>query len=364
MNTTPAPLHGEPSIQIQSDLVTAWLTLRGGHIAPVEFKLNGDTLAQPYSMAPWEPLDFPNQPPLLQVLRGDFFCLPFGADPGVPYPHGTPASAQWQVSCHQKASVELIQTKVTGHGCVVKRINLREGQRVLYQEHEMEGFDGDFSYGHHPILHIPEGVSCPLRTSPLKFGQVCPSVFANPDIGEHNSLLQGARFDSLQSVPLARGGTLDLSQYPHIEGCEDLVMVSPKEGLAWTALTFPGFVWLALRSTEQFPSTVLWLSNGGRPQAPWGGRHTRRIGVEDVCAYFAEGPTASASLPLASEGIKTAHTFSPDKTLMLRYAQGVHPIEGQPGLADLNPLESGDAVKLLFEDGQEATMPMNWDWLL
>ncbi len=365
MNSTPVPLHGEPSVKIQSDLTTAWLTLRGGHIAPVDFRLDDGMLAQPYSLAPWEPSDYPEQPPILQILRGDFFCLPFGADPGQTCPHGDPANARWQITKQDESSLALAQKDISNQGCIKKRVHLSKGQRVLYQEHLLDGFDGPFCYGHHPILHIPKGVSCPLRTSAFKFAQTCPSRFANPELGEHGCLAQGARFDSLSAVPLANGGTLDLRQYPHQSDCEDLLMLTPAEtGLAWTALTFPGYVWLSLRSTVQFPSTVLWLSNGGRPQPPWDGRHTRRIGVEDVCAYFAEGPAASTRQPLSNEGIKTAHHFTSGKTVLLRHAQGVHPVKGQPGLAELQPVEGEQTAKLIFEDGQAAYMPMDWHWLL
>ena len=68
--------------------------------------------------------------------------------------------------------------------------------------------------------------------------------------------------------------------------------------LAWTAVTLDGYAWIALKNPKQFPSTLFWISNGGRHYEPWNGRHKRRIGIEDACSYFHEGVESSRSKSL------------------------------------------------------------------
>ena len=70
-------VHGEPSCHLATPELDLDLTLRAGHVAPVVFHLPGRDVS-PYAMAPWTPDEFPDLPPLLSVLRGDFLCLPFG----------------------------------------------------------------------------------------------------------------------------------------------------------------------------------------------------------------------------------------------------------------------------------------------
>src|ERR1035441_8467944 len=73
-------IHGQPSWRLASSSAEAFVTELGGHLGPVTFDRKGRKL-QPYSVAPWaeEPAD-PSLPRIIKVLRGDFFCLPFGGN--------------------------------------------------------------------------------------------------------------------------------------------------------------------------------------------------------------------------------------------------------------------------------------------
>jgi hypothetical protein len=93
-------VHGQPSWRFASKEVEAWVTERGGHLGPVTFQC-GSHRVQPYSIAPWaeEKVD-PALPSILKVLRGDFFCMPFGANTRSfhheEHPaHGETANARW-----------------------------------------------------------------------------------------------------------------------------------------------------------------------------------------------------------------------------------------------------------------------------
>lgn len=357
-------LHGEPAYELASDCVRLFITPRGGQIAPVEFTLPEGGVAQPYSLAPWLPAECLDQPPLLQVLRGDFFCLPFGGSKSFSLPHGEPANASWQWLEQSTGRLSMRMDLTECNGTLIKELILHPGHRVLYQQHAISGLDGVFNYGHHPILHLPPDRPCPVRVSPFRFGQVYPAGFADKAAGETSTLQPGARFESLSAVPDTHGNTVSLASMPFTQGSEDLVMMTAAQsGLGWTAVTFPGFVWIALRNTRDFPSTLFWMSNGGRPQAPWLGKHTPRVGIEDVCSHFHDGVEIAREDRLAAEGIATGRCFRPHETVTLRHAQGICPVEGQPALQDLQPISGEDQVQLTFEDGQTTTMPLNWRWL-
>ena len=61
--------------------VELFLTQQGGQHAPGNFKLANGATVQPYFLSPWqERKPDLSSIPLLQYLRGDFFCLPFGGN--------------------------------------------------------------------------------------------------------------------------------------------------------------------------------------------------------------------------------------------------------------------------------------------
>src|SRR5689334_9331989 len=73
-------VYGQPSWRLASTEVEAYVTELGGQLGPVTFDRKGRKL-QPYSVAPWaEERLAPGTPPIIQALRGDFFCLPFGGN--------------------------------------------------------------------------------------------------------------------------------------------------------------------------------------------------------------------------------------------------------------------------------------------
>ncbi|MEO5960935.1 MAG: hypothetical protein ABIR80_17655 [Opitutaceae bacterium] len=334
-------IQGAPSWRLANNTVEAYLTRDGGHLAPVTFQTPHGSI-QPFAVAPWRPAELArNTPPILRPLRGDFFCLPFGGN-GTPFrgerhpPHGEPAGSRWQSariesSAHSTTLVTELSPTVRP-GRVVKRIELRAGETNLYCRHELSGFSGPMCAGHHAMLHFPADTTASLAFSPWHHGQICPLPFENAAQGGYFSLKTGAPFINLQRVPLAAGGTTDLSHYPARDGFEDLVMISSRarSGLGWSAATVsagqghPRYVWFALKNPRQLASTVLWHSNGGRHYAPWSSRHRRVIGIEEVTSYFHFGLAESAkSNPLSRRGVPTVLQLSPRRPTVIDYVMGV-----------------------------------------
>lgn len=327
-------IEGQNSWRLASDSVELFITETGGHMAPVTFK-SGSHVFQPFSIAPWcnEKLD-PSTLPLIQVLRGDFFCLPFGGNAtpwnGEKHPvHGQTANDKWTfVSSEQfdDASIIHLQMKTTVRpGVVDKRIALCAGQSVVYSMHAISGMSGPMSVGHHAMLKFNDSAgSGKISSSEFVHGQVLPIPFENPENGGYSTLKPGAVFDSLDKVEKIDGTFTDLSVYPARRGFDDLVAIVNKQNssFAWTAVTFnkDKWVWLSLKNPAILPQTVFWFSNGGRHYPPWNGRHINVLGVEETASYFHFGLAESVrNNPFAKQGFVTKITLQPEKTLIIPY---------------------------------------------
>ena len=370
-------VQGQPSWRLASGQVEAFVTEQGGQLGPVTFDRTGRKI-QPFSVAPWakEKPDF-KLPPILRVLRGDFFCLPFGGN-AAPFHdeqhpvHGETANAKWRLESLENRTKRKclhlrLATKIRP-GCVDKRIFLVEGQNVVYSRHTVSGMQGPMDLGHHAMLKFPDAPgSGALALSPFVYGQVFPEMFERPENGGYNSLKAGRTFDSLERVPTFGGETADLTTYPARRGFEDLVMVVSDATLpfAWTTVTFPkeGFVWFALKDPRILRNTVLWISNGGRYYPPWSGRHVNIMGLEEVTANFHYGLAESVKAnPISGQGYPTCVQLDPARPLVVPYIMGVAMIpSGFDRVAGIE--EANDGITLRSASGKKAFAAVALDFL-
>lgn len=361
--------YGAPSFSLNHDLVSLRITREGGMLAPVTFQL-GDRIVSPYSLSPWKPDEVDaGLPALLKNLRGDFFCLPFGPQENG-LPHGETANGAWSLISETEDSLTLGIDASDVVAKVTKTISLRAGQTAIYYEHRISGLEGDFSYGNHPILDlggIPEG-GARVSVSPFRWASVYPEVFSNPADGARQALKIGAIFSNLSEVPLADGGTTDLTRYPARAGNEDLVMMvsedaTPEQPFAWTAVVLDGYVWFSLKNPTDFPATLFWLSNGGRSAAPWRSRHLGRLGIEDVCSHFCDSVDLSRKDLLRNLAIQTSRSFMKDKPVTLRNIQAVAAVPEHFALvSSIAPAEK-NTVKITDVNGRTATAALDWSVL-
>lgn len=359
-------IHGAPSFSLGNDLVSLHITRDGGMMAPVGFRL-GDRIVSPYSLSPWKPDEVDAElPVLLKNLRGDFFCLPFGPQENG-LPHGETANCAWHFVSETESSLTLGIAASDVSASITKTISLRPGQTAIYYEHSISGLEGDFNYGNHPILdlsRIPEG-GARVSVSPFRWASVYPEVFSDPADGARQALKIGALFSDLGEVPLAEGGTTDLTRYPARAGHEDLVMMvsedaTPEQPFAWTAVVLDGYVWFSLKNPADFPATLFWLSNGGRSAAPWESRHLGRLGIEDVCSYFCDSVDFSRKDQLRNLSVPTTRRFEKDRTVTLRNIQAVAAVpENFALVASITPAGE-NTVKITDENGLTATAAVDW----
>jgi hypothetical protein len=372
-------IHGQPSWRLASTQVEAFVTELGGHLGPVTFDRE-DRKLQPYSVAPWveERID-PAEPTIIKLLRGDFFCLPFGGN-ATPYGkekhpvHGETANACWQFRSLEtqagRSCLHLsLQTKVRP-GRVDKRIWLVDGQNTIYSQHVVSGMSGPMNLGHHAMLKFPDAPgSGLLSTSRFVYGQVFPHAFELPENGGYSWLKQGAEFTSLETVPALNGETADLTRYPARRGFEDLVMMVSDAELpfAWTAVAFPKerYVWFALKDPRMLRETIFWLSNGGRHYPPWSSRHVNVMGLEEVTSNFHLGLAESARKnPISRKGFPTCLTLNPRKPLVVPYIMGVATIPaGFDRVASIQAARGNQAILLQSASGKQASAAVDLNFL-
>ncbi|MGC4013741.1 MAG: hypothetical protein QM755_04370 [Luteolibacter sp.] len=364
------PIHGEPSWQLSNDVVDLAVTRQGGHLAPVTFRI-GERTVSPYSLSPWTRDEISEDLPwLLRVLRGDFFCIPFAGSKELP-PHGDSANHEWSLLASSPDRLKLSIPGGVEGSAVEKILTLRSGETAVYQDHRLSGWDGDYNYGNHPILDLsglPEGAGR-VSVSPFRWASVFDGVFSNPDQEEYGLLAAGETFTDLRAVPLAAGGTTDLTRYPARAGSEDLVMMvnepsTSDQPFAWSAVVLDGYVWFSLKNPADFPATLFWLSNGGRHRSPWSARHLGRIGIEEVCSYYCYGLEEAREDRLADLGIPTSRHFHPDETVSLRIVQAVAAVPaGFGAVASIVP-DGLSQVVIRDEHGTAVTTAIDWPYVL
>jgi hypothetical protein len=368
---------GQPSWRLAHDTVEAFVTETGGHLGPVTFQLT-DRAVQPYHVAPWAETPPSGLPAMLQVLRGDFFCLPFGGN-AEPFdgeqhpPHGETANVAWSFDAldreGDRTTLRLGLDTADRPGHVTKAISLVDGHTALYQRHVIAEMHGPMSFGHHAMLHFPDREGSGLvATSPFAWGQTSPVPVEDPAERGYSLLQPGARFDTLDAVPTVENTTADLSRYPARRGYEDLVLLAspPDLKLAWTAVTFPeeGFVWFTLKDPRVLRQTILWVSNGGRHYAPWNGRHVNVLGLEEVTSYFHFGLAESAAPnPLSDAGFPTSVALdgTPFEVACVTAVAAVP--ANFDHVATFRPHPSRDAVTLTARSGASVSVPLDLSFL-
>jgi len=370
-------IFGQPSWSVRSSSVEAFVTETGGHLAPVVFD-RARRRIQPYSVSPWceEKVD---TIPLLKVLRGDFFCLPFGGNSnpfrGERHPvHGETANRRWRFESVERAkgraTLHLSMRTTVRRGRVDKRITVLDGHNAVYCQHVVSGMSGPMNFGHHATLKFPDQPGSGVLThSPIQFGMVYPTAPENPETFGYFTLKPGAKFSQLNRVPTTTGEWADLSRYPARRGFEDIALLAtkPVSPFAWVAVTFAaeGYVWFALKDPRVLRQMLLWHSNGGRHYPPWNGRHLNVLGIEDLTSYFAYGLAESARLnQLTKLGLKTCLNLMPHEPLTVNYIMAVAIVpRGFKDTKRIEPARNGQGVKLTSSTGKSVTVPLHTDFV-
>jgi len=280
-----------------------------------------------------------------QRLAGDFFCAPFGANDveGGP-PHGWSCNSHWTMAGAVPGRLTLALDRPVMGARIEMRLHLAADAPLLYQEHLIRGGQGGLSVAHHPMVRISGGGR--FFSSP-KMLAITPDA---PLEAGGNALACPARSSDLAAFPGADGQLVDLTRLPIAKGCEDFVSLieAPASSLGWSAVLREAEddIVFFVKNPRMLPLTAMWHSNGGRDYAPWAGRHTGVLGVEDACAAGLAGHAAALrENPINALGVPTALPLAADRTHRVAHVTG----------AIARP-EGWDCVTGIFVNGSSLTI--------
>jgi len=371
--------YGQECWVISSGKVELSLTKTGGHTAPVYFFRDTDAPLQPYYINPWYE-DASIEDAAIRVIRGNFFCLPFGGESthqGVRYvTHGETASRQWSFAerTDDGKSNTLTVKMETGEpqGRVEKRITLVEGENNVYTRHILTGYSGSFSLGYHATLALPERERAMAVSKAPGYTAFTPEVPLCRNGEDYSSLKGGLQLSDLTrtSTVWKDPDTADCTLFPDRRGFSDTLLVydaplKQADYPSWTAAAVPseGYLWFSLKNSAVLPSTMFWISNGGRKFSPWLGRN-RCLGLEDVCGYFAEGQAQSVRMDgRLGGGSPTVRSLSGLDGQGLNYIEGAVRIpEGFSRTAEVRFLPQ--AVQFISTEGITVETGVNWEFIV
>lgn len=319
--------------ELEWDGGSARIEALGGMIAPLRLRLSDGRTVEPLAIAPWTGAELPEGAPgILRGLRGDFPCLPFGGgDPGplagdwagLPHgadgpPHGHSSNADWDVSERDGALFgRIVYPEDSPVAELTQELRPAGAGRVEMALMVRVRRDCRLPMALHPIFRLSEeiggtqldlGRHGAIRVHPTLSGEdPCP-------------LLPDGSSDELSDLPGKDGTVRDYGRLPLAEPVESRLLVT-RAGGAVTLRHRPED-WSVRLSWDSaiLPNVMLWVSNRGRQQTPWHGRHLA-LGIEPCAAAFDIGRAASiADNPLTREGLTTAVRFRAAEPLVLRHA--------------------------------------------
>lgn len=300
-----------------------------GHLFPIRF-FTAENIIEPMHIAPWENENLdPSLPPMLKMLRGDFFCAPFGDSDLLKEEsrsHGSSANDSWEQIELTKTSMKFKLSQTIMGADLFKGISIREDESVVYQKHTFMGGEGKIPIGHHAMLKVKN--KCYISFSDFIFAGTPPMPIESDPQKGRSILKYPQRFTDLSLIKLYDDNSTDASVYPFYQGHEDLYMVISRKDIhfGWSALSCPneGWLWFSIKNTNILPNTVIWLSNGGRYYPPFSSRHTNVIGIEETASYFHLGHKASIEAnEISNLGFKTYIELIQNKEFEIPYLFGV-----------------------------------------
>lgn len=317
----------------------ALLQSLGAMLAPVDYTLSDGRVVSPLHKPPWANEPPHNDiPPILQALRGEWPCVPFGAADVSAVndrwrvkdansendPHGYAANAHWQLQRPNDAAL-----KAT--------INYPSHSAIESLERDIQGVDGKselalkltihprrdtrLPIGLHPVFRLPEKVH-DVQLIPDQLD----SVWTYPaDTGGPTLFAPDRQCDLLTKIPGAQGTDIDASHLPFTGNNENLLLLTGTQGRFDLLYRSEGFRVVLQWNAEHFPSVLLWISNRGRQNAPWSERHLA-LGVEPICAAFDFGTDMSNSEnPLSQQGTNTTLALRAGEPWQTHYSISVEP---------------------------------------
>lgn len=333
---------------------------RGGVLHRFAVSDEGHTVA-PLHRAPWAAEEVPGDAPPHQAwLSGDFLAAPFG--PGPDGLHGLPANGNWRIVPSTPGTLRSVLEGAVQGATVVKELSLEDDHPFVYQRHLFIGGTGALPAANHAMISLPHGGK--LSFSRKRWWETLAEPLESTR--GRSRLAYPRRAEDAAEFPAADGSTINLHRYPWGEAHEDFVagIEDPASRLGWTAVVRPeeGDLFLSLRNPLRLPMTMLWHSNGGRDYAPWNGRHTGCLGVEEGAALPMLGLSSRETPdPLTAAGQPGLLQLDPLGTVDVRHVIGA--IRWPSGQSVAGVMLEDDVLTVTGDWGAERKLPIRGGWL-
>ena len=317
----------------------------GAMLGPAAFVLPGGRQVSPLHVAPWagEP-GAAALPGILQRLRGEWPCVPFGYS--VPVTTDTPAD--WAPLLGPAEPGEEVHGHGSNHdwtwadaadGCLALTLDnppgspVRRLTRILCPDPDAPALDLTLRIETREACRLPLGLHFTFRLpdapgaariepGAFRIGRTYPGT-VEPGA---SAFAIGQTFTQLNAVPDRAGGQTDAARLPLAGNVEELLQLDGIAGTAALANEAEGWRARIDWDPQVFPSLLLWYSNRGRTAAPWNGRHLA-LGMEPICSPFGLGPaTARADNPVSRGGTATARAFAAGEVFATTYRLSLEPL--------------------------------------
>ncbi len=349
-------------------------TISCGHMT-ADFNLNGKTIS-PFYVAPWYNEQQYNCNNCDRVLRGNFFCFPFGLNlpyNGIDYPgHGFTVSDNYNFvsESHDGDTHSMtLSIDIEEDHCTVERTyTIKDNENNIYQRNTITGATGKYPVGYHPTIDIPTDIGSAIVdcTTPLE-SRTSTVQIEDYTKGGYSSLVPDYKIEDMTKVPTVYGKDVDLTRQPFIKGFDDIYMhmCDPEKEFTWTTVTIPsrGYMYYQFKNPRSLANTMYWTSYCGRHYEPWFGRVNGCFEIGELNGYFYYGITECDKNPLSERGYTTCTEF--DGTPMsFDLIEGVCEIpEGFEGVKDI--VRSGEGkLKIIGKKGEEFEIACDIDFIL
>ncbi len=312
----------------------------GGMLGPTLFVLADGRQIAPFHIAPWfEGDQASDQPGILQRLRGEWPCVPFGAashrvaqggwgasdaahEPD-PHPHGYGSNHHWHWLTTTGTELALAIDYPAAHPIsrlerVVRPVPDTAAIEIELAVHVRN--DCTLPIGLHPVFRLPAEAGAMALEIEAKAGATFPG-----QVDPSSIFAPGQIVDNWHAIALADGTILDPSALPLAHHTEDLLQLLDVGGHAALQNRAENYRVRLDWNADDFPDLLLWFSNFGRQHAPWSGRHLA-LGVEPICSAFDLGcQISSAPNPISARGNPTSRPFHAGEIFVTRYRVSVDP---------------------------------------
>ena len=326
---------------------------KGGMLSDVRLNVAGRIIA-PFYEAPWIASGVKADPPILENLRGEFPCVPFGAD----YPessvtpewkpslartsadqslddsdfllHGYCSMAEWSLVSRDDLSIEIaIDYPLSS---AIRRLTRRiaadaSGPNLSFSLTIEARRAVSRPIGVHPNFALPaRSGGFLIRPGVFEFGIVHA---AGPEPGVSRAL-PGAVFADIAAVPLADGTTAAFDWLPFPYATEEILELCGIDGSVELLDEDLDVSYRLTWDPKDFNSLLLWMSNRGRPYPPWNSRNLC-LGVEPMTGAFDLGTRAAlAPNPINRRGVATVVQLDPATPRVMEYHVAASPRLGRP----------------------------------